>query len=254
MHHVLVATPSYDNKITSDYMASVLQYLSLTDKNISYLISPNDALVTRARNDLFTSFYENINKKDLTHILFQDSDIFMQGFGLEKMLSYDVDVIGQAVPLKRSHSQYGIPCAVANVYNKLDSFLYQSEYLGSGIMILSKRAVMDLVEYCEDHSQWYYDPAHRRKIYDVFSVGVDKNKIYQSEDWYICDLLRKIGYDIHVDSSANTSHMDIKRPTMFMNEQSLNRKYESELPIEQRENFWTPNDWVDITVPQEFYT
>lgn len=253
-HHVLIATPSYDNKVTSEYMGSVMDYVINTTKNVSYYIYPNDSLVTRARNELFASFYENIEKKQFTHILFQDSDIYMQSFGLERMLNFEVDVIGAAVPLKTKENYYGITCAVANVYEEVDSMLYKAQYVGSGILMFSKKAVYDLVEYCEDTDNWYHVPGQKRKIYNVFSTGINKDKIYQSEDWYICDTLSNLGYDLHVDSGANVSHMNIRRKSMLINPESINRKYTNELLEDKKHEFWTPNDWIDITVTQEFYT
>lgn len=250
MQHILVATPSYDNRVTSEYMASVLEYIAFTNQNISYTILPNDSLVTRMRNDLFTSFYENIENKQLTHLMFQDSDVYMQAFGIERMLSFEVDVIGPAIPLKFSPTKYGISCAVANIYEEVENMLYKAEYLGTGIMMLSKKIVKDLVEYCNDNDQWYYDPLNKRKIYDVFKVGVNKNKIYQSEDWYICDLIRELGYEVYVDSGSNVSHSSAKRPIMQINPESINRKYSKPLPENKILEFWTPNDWLDISVPE----
>jgi hypothetical protein len=244
MNHVLVATPSYDDKVTSSYMASILEYIAYTNVNVSYTILPNDSLVTRMRNNLFTSFYENIDNKDFTHLLWQDSDVYVQGFGLERMLSFGVDVVGPAIPLKMPLSPYGISCAVARVYEEVEPFLYKAEYLGTGTMMLSKKAVVDLVKYCEENDQWYYDPEKDRKIYDVFRVGIDKSKIYQSEDWYLCELLRKIGYEIYIDSGSNTSHMTVKRRMMPINPESINRTYGHRLSNEEAVNFWTPNDWI----------
>ncbi len=245
MNHVLVATPSYDDKVTSSYMASILEYITYTKMNVSYTILPNDSLVTRMRNDLFTTFYENIESKDFTHLMWQDSDVYVQGFGLERMLSVEVDVIGAAIPLKMPRSEYGISCAVSGVYEEVEPFLYKTKYLGTGAMILSKNAVINLVEYCEKNNQWYYDASANRKIYDVFRVGIDKNKIYQSEDWYLCDLLSQLGYEIYVDSGSNTSHMNVQRRMMQINPEAINKKYSKQLNYEDAINFWTPNDWLE---------
>lgn len=243
MKNILVATPSYDNKVSSVYLNSILNYVVGTDINIAYIIADSDSLVTRARNDLFTTFYQNIEDKDFTHILWQDSDIGMTSHGLTKLLSYNLDVVGEACPLKTEPSEFGIPCAVAYVYDQIDYSLFKAEYVGTGILLLSKQVVYDLVEYCELNDQWSWDNYKNKKVYDIFRVGVDQHKIYQSEDWYLCDILRKIGYEIHVDSSATVEHDKYRRDTSFINPESINSHYSTQLQNNDRIKYWTPNDW-----------
>lgn len=244
MNHVLIATPSYDRKVFSIYMQSIIEYITNTDLNISYLIPEPDSLVTRSRNEIFTRFYENIESSDFTHLLWQDSDIYMNAYGLQKMISYNLDVIGQACPLKCPTTDYGISCAVAYVYDQIDYYLYKTEYVGTGILLLSKQAVYDIVDFCEKTNAWYWDMSSNKKIYDVFKVGIDKHKIYQSEDWYLCSLLRSIGKEVYVDSSGETIHAGYGRRSMPINPESIMGSYQATLSESDRHLYWTPNDWL----------
>lgn len=246
----MVATPSYDGKVTSEYMQSIFDYLVSTSLNISYSVLPKESLVTRARNILFNNYFYDIENKDLTHLLWQDSDVSASGYGLERILSYDLDVIGMAVPLKTFPSENGILSAVAGVKEEVGELLYKTKYLGCGIMMLSNKAIMDIVSYCENNNQWTWNFELDRKEYDVFRVGSNNKNFYESEDWYICSILSKIGYDIYVDSGSSVSHAGVYRPGMPINPQAIGMDYQQPLPIESRNRYWCPND---SKLPKEIF-
>lgn len=244
MKNILICTPSYDGKVTADYMSSIIDYITNTNFNISYTMLQEDSLVTRSRNSLFSIFYNNIKNNNLTHLMFQDSDIYMKSSGLERMLDFNIDVIGQACPIKSNASIYGISCAVSGVYEEVEKYLYKCKYIGTGILILSKKVVEDLVQYCEDNNKWYWDSNLNMKVYDIFKTGVDDDKIYYSEDWYLCKLLNTLGYDIHVDSGAYVSHKTYIRNILPINKEAINRKFNNRLKNEDILKYWTTNDWL----------
>lgn len=240
---ILVCTPTYDSKVTTEYMNSVTEYLLKSNISVYYTFYSNDSLVTRARNAMFTDFYNLMKTDEFTNLLWQDSDIYMSSEGLERIVNTGLDIIGPAVPLKNlAFSDWGIPCAVSGVYEDLGDYIYKANQLGTGIMMLSKKIVEMIVEYCEDNLQYYIDYKHNKKIYDVFRVGVDKDFVYQSEDWYLCDLLKNMGQDIYVDSGSLVMHKEYKRERMAINPQSIKRKYNTPLEPGECYNFWTPND------------
>lgn len=244
MKNICIATPSYDNKVTVSYMSSMIDYIIQKKFGVECFVASNDSLITRARNELFTDFYENIEKKNFSYLVWQDSDVYINSDGILKMISSGFDVIGAAVPIKSNESDYGVTCAVTGVYEKVTDYLYKTKYIGTGLMCISSKAAKNLVEYCEKNNNWYWDHLKQRKVYDIFKVGVDENKLYQSEDWYLCHILRKIGYEIYVDSSSFVSHTSYKRDSMPINPNSIKNKFSEKLPDNERGSFWTTNDWL----------
>lgn len=238
----MIATPSYDGKVKVEYMQSILDYLFSTKLNVSYSVYPNESLVSRARNKLFNQFYYDMNEKNLTHILWQDSDVAATGYGLDRIVSLNLDVVGMAIPLKTDPCEVGILTATTAVTEEVSEFLYKTEYLGCGLMMLSRDAVIDIVSYCEQNNLWYWDFASERKEYDVFRIGSNENNFYESEDWYICSLLKKIGYDIYVDSGSDVSHNGYHRPACPINPEAIAMNYSNELSYELRSKYWCPND------------
>jgi len=84
--------------------------------------------------------------------------------------------------------------------------------------MLSRKAVDALVKDAIENKDIYYGNSHTRgdkiedtKMYDVFKVGVvDKDFLitgdYLSEDYYVCNRLRKLGFEIYVDINVKTQH------------------------------------------------
>lgn len=247
--NIFIATPCYSGRVTIGYMESLISYITKTDISFAHTPLTHDSLVTRMRNWLFTLFYENMNYYQYTHILWQDDDVAMNAEGLISLLSHDADVIGPAVPLKSPITQYGMICAVGDVYDQVGEALYKADFLGTGTMLMSAKAVKDIVSYCNENDAWYWDAPTQRKVYDVFKVGASKSKLYLSEDWYVCETLREIGYEIYIDGNSEINHAGYYKPILPINPESVGRKYRYEIDEPDRGKFWTPNDWIDRSIP-----
>lgn len=172
----------------------------------SYNILYGDSLVTRVRNALFSEYVANREIRGNTHLLWLDDDIGFEAQGLINLLEHDVDVCGMAVPLRRHDRSYGITCAVEGALEEVKPRFYKVTRLGCGVMMWSNAAVDSLVEYCRDNDLVYNNTSIPGKEYfDVFQVGCI-NGYYLSEDYVACEILRSLGYDIYVDSSAGCIH------------------------------------------------
>jgi hypothetical protein len=236
--NIVIATPSYKDKVTVPYMGSIIDYLNSKKFRVMYNIYPGDSLVARARNALFSNIVNNIN--DFDYIIWQDDDVSATKEGIERIISLGHDVIALATPLRYPPSQYGIRCAVMGVYEDCGNMLYKADFAGFGFFAMSRKACFDIVNYCENNNDWYMD--RNNKVYDICKVGVNSAHIYESEDFYTCSLLRKLGYEIYVDSSTPVSHAQALRNPMPINSLSIQRKY-TEINNTQRWDVWTPNDW-----------
>jgi hypothetical protein len=85
---VLIATPSYDGKLDVYYIDSLLNTLSLAEKNnveVFPLFICYDSLIQRARNDLFKLAYSN----DIDVLFFIDGDVGWNPLDFYKLVNSD---------------------------------------------------------------------------------------------------------------------------------------------------------------------
>lgn len=244
--NICVATPSYKNTVSTHYASSMVSYTNVPGLKFRFVTTIGDSLITRARNRLFSRYQFEYNEQGYTHLFWQDDDIYVDGTGLLRISEYGLDVVGIAVPLKTDNHSRGIPCAVAGVYEEVAPMLYKTKYVGTGALLLSNKAIDALVDYCWDQKHYYYEVDTPNEIYDVFRTGT-LDHFYQSEDWYLCDLLQKLGFDIYVDSSSLCMHSDSlnvwRREPMPIDRRALSEHFRSPLPESLQNSRWTPNDY-----------
>lgn len=208
--HILVGSPAYAGMMHMNYVNSLLDFQV---HGIDFTLSAvgNESLITRARNTIISHFYENQSR--FTHLLFLDADIELHAEGLSRMLSYEVDVIGAPVPLKAYRDHWEPIYNFSGIEEQISENLYSTDRIGTAALLLSKRAVVDLIEDAKDNGFVYKfsEAEHKRKelgaklFYDVFRVGVVDEE-YLSEDFWVCETLKKLGYKIHITDAVATKH------------------------------------------------
>jgi hypothetical protein len=195
-HKIFIGTPCFEYKVNANYVKSLLEF---SKNNIDF--EPfflHDSLITRARNELITQFYEN--KKNFTHLLWLDGDVSIPASGLQQLLNENVNVIASPVPIKDLTP--GEHQSVRRTYEEVRPYVYKAEAAATGCFLMSKQSVIDLVE----SSKYYFsDDYSKRKIYNVFESDI-RDRQLMSEDWNICYKLRDLGYEIYVNSSFPVSH------------------------------------------------
>ncbi|MFW9871602.1 MAG: hypothetical protein ACFFG0_00715 [Candidatus Thorarchaeota archaeon] len=206
--NLFVGTPCYNSMLHSDYLQSIITFYN---SKIPFTIMTlgNESLITRGRNQIISYFYKNTQ---CTHLLFLDSDIFLHGDDLIKLLLHEKDVIGAPVALKGKHINTG--SSVYNVGDHLgeEGTLIKTNRLGTAVFILSRKAVNALVEKAKKDNDIYHPNPHTRGdtdknvvLYDIFKTGVYRNQ-YLPEDFYVCKTLMDLGFDIYVDPTVRTRH------------------------------------------------
>ena len=202
--HVLVCTPAYNSMITLDYLYSLFEFIS---KGIHFDLHTigNESLITRARNTQITYFNEN---KKFTHLLWLDADVHLPAEGLKLMLEADVDVIGAPVRLKnknqKSFSMWGYKDDDGN-FNRNEDGLLILRRIATGALLMSRKAVDAVIQEAEENDHWYKTD-DGDKHYDVFRLEVDENRIYMSEDYFLCEKLRELGFTIYAKDNIITRH------------------------------------------------
>jgi len=198
-HKIFIGTPCFEYKVNANYVKSLLDF---TKNNIDF--EPfflHDSLITRARNELITQFYEN--QEVFTHLLWLDADVSIPAIGLKKLLEENVDIIAAPIPIKDSSS--GVHQSIRRTYEEVRNYVYKAEAAATGCLLMSKQSVISLVE---NSKHYFIDDYSDRKIYNVFESGI-RGKQLMSEDWDICYKLRELGYEIYVNSSFPVLHVGL---------------------------------------------
>lgn len=204
--NLLIGTPAYAGQVHVDYVSALLvfqrQGLPFTLMTIS-----NESLITRARNTIISAFHA---RREFSHLLFLDGDVYLPYEGLVRMLESDKDVIGAPVPLKGLGPDGGRLFNVGRALGE-DGPLLVAERVGTAALLLTRKAADALVGEAKrgqrvyEHSARAGDAGKDNIQYDVFQVGVVDGD-YLSEDFWICHELRRLGFPIHVDPTIVTRH------------------------------------------------
>ena len=204
--NLMIATPAYGGAVQLSYVTSLLGFRAA---GVAYSLVglANESLITRARNALLSTFHA---RPQFTHLLFLDADVGLPAEGLARMVAADKDVIGAPVPLKgrgpRGERLFNLGRCIGE-----DGPLMLHQRIGTAVLMLSRHAVNLLVDEArarggvyERMSTMVGDPGVNVH-YDVFRTGVVDGE-YLSEDYWVCETLRSLGFAIHVDPTIVTTH------------------------------------------------
>ncbi len=206
---LMIGTPAYNGYLHTEYLHSVLAFKTM-GIDFSVQTIGNESLITRARNTILAKFWL---MEEYTHLLFLDADVFLDVDGLLNMLYYDKDVIGAPVALKGKNPD-GSAQLNTDANPELEIKLQSVNRVGTAVFMLSRNAIGALIDDAIKNGRSYLqtvsrDPQHSGEIhYDVFQVGVSDN-IYLSEDFFVCDRLKQLGFEIFVDTSIYTRHTGV---------------------------------------------
>lgn len=207
---LLIGTPAYGGMVHLDYANSLLEF----QKNgLDFALASigNESLITRARNTVMSYFYHH--REQFTHLLFLDADIHLPAAGLKRLLDYNKDVVGAAVPTK-AYGPDGRPRLNSSGLEKeVSPHLFTTRDLATAVMLLSKDAVVALVEDAIAAGRVYrnkygYDTREsigEMDMYDIFRVGV-VDGVYLSEDYWVCRELKRLGFAAHITDSIQITH------------------------------------------------
>lgn len=199
MRRVIIATPSYDGKLESKHVISLIDTILLCKNHgiqVEYLNLNYVSLTQVARNSLLEKVY---NEKPES-VVWIDSDIAWNPNDFLYLINSDKDIIGGSYPRKVLEEKFVVKC-----FEPLDqqSDLIKVAALGFGFIKTSYNVIKDLW----DSSEEYLDESivHR----NVFEVVVRDGQLW-SEDTEACRKMLKLGYDIYLDKRINCTHIGSK--------------------------------------------
>lgn len=231
---VFIATPCYGGMVTKEYMQSIISLMHAgAQNNIQFILAMlgNDALITRSRNTLVSSF---LNETPATHLLFIDADIGFEPEQVVALLASDKDVVGAMYPIKdydwdqatRQTTQEETLHEAALHYvgtpvpaNKAewDGQFVTALYIGTGMLLIKRHVIERMTEaYPElQYSGIHAFPRVERKQkpqYALFECLIDReNGLYLSEDYAFCERWRRMGGKLWLNTTGKLTHTGAHR-------------------------------------------
>jgi hypothetical protein len=203
---ILIGTPAYRSQVDLDYLHSIISFFR-EDVPFSLLTIGNESLITRARNAIASAFY---HAPDFTHLFFLDADVGIDAASVRRLIAHDRDVVGAPVPLKTVREGGERIYNYTEVLGDAGDGLLRVAHLGTAALLLSRKAVSSLVDAAQARGDVYTfgrdgEASTQPTQYDIFQVGVRAGE-YLSEDFWACQALRGLGFDIHVDATLRVRH------------------------------------------------
>jgi hypothetical protein len=167
-NNIFIATPCFGGQVTQGYMQSIIslmqnigtQHLGLAPTHLTLAMLGNDALITRCRNTLVSSF---LNDTNATHLLFIDADISFEPEQVTRLIAADKDVVGAMYPIKAldwelaalrlSHSLETDEEAAFNYVGtplvgdqaKWDGHFVTATYAGTGMLLIRRHVIEAMI-------------------------------------------------------------------------------------------------------------
>lgn len=204
MRNVLVAAPSYDGQV-SVWHATALNETSkigLTRNiNVLPLYMSYDALVQRARNDIFKAAHD----AQVDDLMFIDCDVDWHPADFFKLLEHDVEIVAAPI-IKKTDAAHTYSVKLVREYHVDERGLVEVDGAATGMM----RVRSDAIARMWNASEEYKEPHLAQPSRMVFDVKIIDGDLV-SEDIVFCHKWREIGGKIFIDPSINCGHVGSKR-------------------------------------------
>lgn len=206
MKHVLIATPSYDGNLDVWYTYSLLQSQLLClqhDIILHPVFMAYDALVQRARNDLFKIAAEGLNEEQsFDCMIFIDADMEWNPQWIIDLVTTEEDVVGGTARKKTDDNEVYV-VKTTNL-DLEENGLIKVSGLGTGFVKLSNKAVQALWDIAPEYSN---DGREGRM---VCNVEIIDGELY-SEDTAIFNTLSSLGFEIWLNPKMTCNHIGTKK-------------------------------------------
>ena len=200
MLKVLIATPAYDGRLDVWYTTSLVNSVRIAQDNGIFLhpvFMSYDALVQRARNDLFRLAVEG----EYDDMIFIDADLEWNPMWIMELLAREEDVVGGTYRKKTDEAEL-YPVKTKNL--ETENGLIKVDGLGTGFVKLSRKAVMAL---------WEASPVYQnegRECRMVCDIQIVDGQLC-SEDVVLFAKLRELGFDVWLDPRMTCCHIGTKK-------------------------------------------
>lgn len=198
---VLIATPSLDGRLDVWYATSLVNTVRVAQANDIFLhpvFMSYDALIQRARNDLFGLAVEG----GYDDIVWIDSDLEWNPMWVMELLARPEDVVGGTYR-KKTDEQEMYVVKTKNLTPE-ENGLIAVEGLGMGFVKMSRKAFIDLWE----NSEEYENEGKVRRM--ICNIAIVDGKLH-SEDTVVFSKLKDLGYGVWLDPRMTCVHIGTKK-------------------------------------------
>jgi len=209
--HLVIAVLSYNRLIDDrvcDAVYAALPGLARIGWRATIIREVGNADLCDARNTVLAQFH---SIADATKLLFIDGDISYESGSIERIVSWDVNLVG-ATYLKRQDGA-GWPLKTLPRVEKLvdpatrkerDDGLMQVAGIPGGFMCISRKCIEKMVQHHAD--EWYTQPrVTGKRAWNIFRFGIHDHERW-GEDIYFCWVWRQIGGKVWLDPHLLIHH------------------------------------------------
>lgn len=223
-----IACPSHSGSVTCAFMASYTNTLmGLQKDGIDHQLNlhEGESAIGRGRNHLAMDFLESGYDK----LLFIDTDLIWTYEDLKRLLVSDKKLIAGTYPLK------GYPIVLnfnphPEQRKELFSVDYSQDYLDmyktwvkthanhrgevdvlhvpTGFMLIDRELLIECAKNVPEYFEHDARTRVTRRYFDLFQMIV-KDGEYQTEDWFICSLARKLGHKVYLQTESICTHTGV---------------------------------------------
>lgn len=202
MRKVLIATPAHDGRLDVWYTTSLVNSVRVAQEQGIFLhpvFMSYDALVQRARNDLFRLAVEG----EYDDMIFIDADLEWNPMWIMELLAREEDVVGGTYRKKTDDAEL-YTVKTQNLKRNESTGFIKVDGLGTGFVKLSRTAFMALWE----ASQPYQNEGREGRM--VCDIKVVDGQLC-SEDVVLCQKLTDLGFDIWLAPHMTCCHIGTKK-------------------------------------------
>lgn len=197
----LFATPCYGGMVTAAHFRSCIllsDALAKAQLPCDWLVTWNESLVTRARNEMTKLFLNT----DWSHMFWLDADIEFTPDDVAKVWNMGADIgVGVYAMKKREGQFYAAWKDGALVYD-LDQYgsdPIEVDYAGTGFMCIKRGVLEKLCETAETYE------GQNGKVHALYMTPINNNG-FESEDYHFCRKAREAGFKIMMDPTVRLKH------------------------------------------------
>lgn len=201
MRKVLIATPAHDGRLDVWYTTSLVNSVRVAQAEGIFLhpvFMSYDALVQRARNDLFRLAVEG----EYDDMIFIDGDLEWHPLWIMELLKREEDVVGGTYRKKTDDAEMYV-MKTQNLQPNEDG-LIKVDGLGTGFVKLSRKAFMALWESSEPYQN---ESREGRMVCDIKIVDGQ----LCSEDVVLFQKLKALEFDVWLDPRMTCVHIGTKK-------------------------------------------
>src|SRR5512139_2282894 len=153
-----------------------------------WLITWNESLITRARNEMTALFLNT----DWSHMFWIDADIEFTPDDVAKVWNMNADIGVGVYAMKKPDKQYFAAWKDGELIKDLDQYgedPVEVDYAGTGFMCIKRGVIERLVETAEHYQ------GQNGKVAALYMTPVH-NGGFESEDYYFCRKAREAGFKV----------------------------------------------------------